>query len=141
MRASRRITFRGDTDCSQTRHVDRWDADGVRLVFGYDARPNVIGCADAVPADACTPLVRCPPYAVATEPQARPVNVKAATIVARAFKNVRLEAEAVAEFPYRPTACATAYRIVVVRKNISVAQGDHWLFDQIRYFFYLTNDH
>ena len=30
--------------------------------------------------------------------------------------------------------------MVVVRKNISVEQGDHRLFDQIRYSFYLTND-
>jgi hypothetical protein len=27
-----------------------------------------------------------------------------------------------------------------VRKNISFEQGDHRLFDEIRYFFYLTND-
>ncbi len=136
----RRITFRGDTDFSQTRHLDRWDADGVRFVFGYDARANVIGCADALPAGAWTPLVRRPPYEVATEPRARPVNVKAATIVARAFETLRLEAEAVAEFAYQPTACTTPYRMVVVRKNISVARGDHRLIDQIRYFFYLTND-
>jgi hypothetical protein len=136
-----RVTFRGDTDFSQTGHLDRWDAEGVRFVFGYDARANVIGCADALPARAWTPLVRRPPYAIQTEPRQRPPNVKAATIAARAFKNFRLEAEAVAEFPYQPTACATAYRMVVVRKNISVEQGDHRLFDQIRYFFYLTNDH
>lgn len=136
----RRITFRGDTDFSQTRHVDRWDADGVRFVFGYDARANVIGCADALPARGWTPLVRRPPYDVQTEPRQRPVNVKAATIVEREFKNLRLEAEAVAEFPYQPTACTKTYRMVVVRKNISVEQGDHRLFDQIRYFFYLTND-
>jgi len=60
--------------------------------------------------------------------------------VARGFKNLRLEAEAVAEFPYQPTACAHPYRMVVVRKNISVEQSEHRLFDQIRYFFYLTND-
>ena len=136
----RRITFRGDTDFSQTRHLDRWDADGVRFVFGYDARANVIGCADALPAGAWTPLVRRTPYEVATEPRARPVNVKAATIVAREFETLRLEAEAVAEFPYQPTACSTPYRMVVVRKNISVARGEHRLIDQIRYFFYLTND-
>jgi hypothetical protein len=136
----RRITFRGDTDFSQTQHLDRWEADGVRFVFGYDARANVIACADAVPADAWTPLVRRPPYVVQTEPRQKPANVKAATIVARGFKNLRLEAEAVAEFPYQPTACATPYRMVVVRKNISVEQGEHRLFDQIRYFFYLTND-
>jgi hypothetical protein len=136
----RRITFRGDTDFSQTRHLDRWDADGVRFVFGYDARANVIGGADALPADAWTPLVRRAPYEVATEPRARPVNVKAATIVERAFTNLRLELEAVAEFPYQPRACTTPYRMVVVRKNISVERGEHRLIDQIRYFFYLTND-
>ena len=137
----RRITFRGDTDFSQTGHLDRWDADGVRFVFGYDARANVIGCADALPGRAWTPLVRQLPYEVKTEPRQRPVNVKAAVIIARAFKNLRLEAEAVAEFPYQPTACTTAFRMVVVRKNISVEQGAHRLFDEIRYFFYLTNDH
>ena len=137
----RRITFRGDTDFSQTAHLDRWDADGVRFVFGYDARATVIREADALLPSAWTPLVRRPAAAVKTEPRQRPTQVKAATIVARAFRNLRLEAEAVAEFAYQPTACTTPYRMVVVRKNISVAQGDQRLFDEIRYFFYLTNDH
>lgn len=136
----RRITFRGDTDFTQTRHLDRWDTDGVRFVFGSDARANVIRCADALPARAWTPLVRRASYDVETEPRQRPVNVKAATIVEREFTNLRLEAEAVAEFAYQPTWCAKSYRMVVVRKNISVEQGDRRLFDEIRYFFYLTND-
>lgn len=136
----RRITFRGDTDFSQTAHLDRWDTAGVRFVFGYDARANLIREADALPARAWTRLVRRPPYEVQTEPRQRPVNVKEATIVEREFKTLRLEAEAVAEFAYQPVACATPYRMVVVRKNISVEQGDQRLFDEIRYFFYLTND-
>jgi hypothetical protein len=96
--------------------------------------------ADALPAAAWTPLERRPAYAVQTDPRQRPVNVKEATIVAREFKNLRLTAEAVAEFAYQPIACTTPYRMVVVRKNISVEQGDQRLFDEIRYFFYLTND-
>ena len=136
----RRITFRGDTDFSQTAHLDRWDAAHVRFIFGYDARANLIREADALPPRAWRRLVRRPPYEVHTAPRQRPVNVKAATIVARAFKNLRLEAEAVAEFAYQPTACSKPYRMVVVRKNISVEQGDQRLFDEIRYFFYLTND-
>jgi len=75
-----------------------------------------------------------------TEPRERPPNVKAATIVARDFKNLRLEAEAVAAFSYTPTACKKPYRLVVVRKNISVEKGEQRLFDEIRYFFYVTND-
>jgi hypothetical protein len=45
----------------------------------------------------------------------QPVNVQAAIVVERAFKNFRLEAEAVAPFPYQPTACAKMHRMVVVR--------------------------
>ena len=137
----RRITFRGDTDFSQTRHLDRWDADDVRFIFGCDARANLIGRADALPARTWTRLKRRPAYTVQTEPRQRPVNVKEAIIVEREFTNLRLEAEAVAEFAYQPVACAKPYRMVVVRKNISVERGDQRLFDQIRYFFYLTNDH
>jgi hypothetical protein len=136
----RRVTFRGDTDFSQTEHLDRWDAGGVRFVFGYDARANLVREADALPTRAWTRLVRHPAYVVQTEPRQRPANVKAALIIERDFKNLRLKAEAVAEFPYQPVACTKTYRMVVVRKNISVEQGDHRLFDEIRYFFYLTND-
>jgi hypothetical protein len=137
----RRITFRGDTDFSQTQHLDRWDTAGVRFVFGYDARAKVIRHADALPARAWRRLVRRPSYEVQTEPRHRPANVKEAIIVEREFKNLRLEAEAVAEFAYQPVACTKPYRMVVVRKNISVEHGDQRLFDEIRYFFYLTNDH
>jgi Transposase DDE domain group 1 len=136
----RRVTFRGDTDFSQTEHLDRWDAAGVRFVFGYDARANLIREADALPSRAWRRLVRRPPYEVQTEARQRPTNVKEAVTVARAFKNLRLEAEAVAELSYQPVACAQPYRMVVVRKNISVEQGDRRLFDEIRYVFYLTND-
>jgi hypothetical protein len=136
----RRITFRGDTDFSQTEHVDRWDAEGVRFIFGYDARANLIREADALPARAWTRLDRPPRYEARTEPRARPANVKETRIVEREFRNLRLEGETVAEFAYQPVACAQPYRMVVVRKNISVEQGDHRLFDEIRYVFYLTND-
>ena len=136
-----RVTFRGDTDFSQTEHLDRWDAAHVRFIFGYDARANLLREGDALPARAWTPLVRRPPSEVQTEPRQRPVNVKEATIVEREFKNLRLTADAVAEFAYQPTACTQPYRMVVVRKNISVEQGDQRLFDEIRYVFYLTNDH
>jgi hypothetical protein len=136
----RRITFRGDTDFSQTEHLDRWDAGGVRFIFGYDARAKLIREADALPARAWARLDRPPRYDVQTAPRQRPANVKEAVIVEREFKNLRLQAEAVAEFAYQPVACTQGYRMVVVRKNISVEQGDRRLFDEIRYFFYLTND-
>ena len=137
----RRVLLRGDTDFSQTEHLDRWHADPrVRFLFGYDARSNVEALAAALPARAWRPLERPARYQVQTQPRARPDHVKEAIVVARQFDNVRLRAEAVAEFNYRPTACTHTYRMIVVRKNLSVAKGEALLFDRIVYFFYLTND-
>ena len=79
-------------------------------------------------------------YEVKTTPRQRPDNVKEAVVVARAFENQRLRSEEVAEFNYRPTACRKSYRMVVVRKNISVEKGEQLLFDRVVYFFYISND-
>ena len=57
----------------------------------------------------------------------------------KGFENKVLEAESVAELDYRPNKCKKTYRMVVVRKNISVQKGEVVLFDEIRYFFYITN--
>ncbi len=136
----RHVTFRGDADFTQTRHLDRWDAAGVRFVFGCNAYANLIAEAEALPARAWTRVARPPRHVVQTTPRQRRVNVKAATIVARHFKTFVLEAEAVAEFAYQPTWCRRAYRVVVLRKTIAETRGAQRLFDQVRYFFYLTND-
>jgi len=58
----------------------------------------------------------------------------------RGFQNIVLQSEQVAEFAYRPTACQKLYRLVVVRKNLSVEKGEQVLFDDLRYFFYISND-
>lgn len=137
----RRVLLRGDTKFAQTEHLDRWDADPrVRFIFGYEALPNLKALAEDLPADAWRPLQRPARYAVKTKPRQRPDNVKEARVVAREFENQRLRSEEVAEFNYRPTACTKTYRMVVVKKNISVEKGEKLLFDQIVYFFYITND-
>lgn len=51
-----------------------------------------------------------------------------------------LGSEEVAEFNYRPNACKESYRMIVVRKNITKEKGELRLCDEIRYFFYITND-
>ena len=47
--------------------------------------------------------------------------------------------EDIAEMEYQPLKCSRPYRLIVVRKNISVQKGEQVLFDEIRYFFYITN--
>jgi hypothetical protein len=137
----RRVLLRGDTKFSQTEYLDGWaDDPRVHFIFGYEAKTNLKAIAAELPAGAWRPLQRPARYTVKTQPRVRPDNVKEAVVVAREFANKRLQSEEVAEFNYQPTACARTYRMVVVKKNISVEKGEKLLFDEIVYFFYITND-
>ena len=136
----RSIRLRGDTDFSQTAHLDGWHEDDVTFTFGLDAMPNVIAIAERLEESRWAPLVRRAKAPVKTQPRARPENVKERIVKERGFKNVRLQSEQVADFDYQPTQCKRPYRVVVVRKNLTVEQGEQRLFDEIRYFFYITND-
>ena len=135
----RKIWLRGDTDFSLTRNFDRWN-DKAGFVFGYDARPNLIQMADSFPEDAWEPLQRSERYEVKTVQRLRPENIKEGVVKEREFKNIRLNSEQVAEFDYRPTHCKNTYRMIALRKNLTIEKGETRLFDEIRYFFYITND-
>ena len=135
----RSVLLRGDTDFSQTQHLDRWYEGRIEFIFGYDATPNLKEMAEKLEESAWKVLSRPPRYQVKTTPRQKPHNVKREIVKQREFKTLRLQSEAVAEFLYQPTACRYAYRMVVVKKNISQEQGDKRLFDEIRYFFYITN--
>jgi hypothetical protein len=136
----RRILLRGDTDFTQTTHLDRWAAAGVMFVFGTDATiPQQIQ-ADDLAADAWRPLQRPPRYTVKTARRRTKRNVKERIVKERRFENLRLVSEDVAEREYRPAACRQSYRLVIVRKNLERRDGQGQLFADYRYFFYLTND-
>ena len=136
----KKILLRGDTDFSQTTELDRWDADGVRFIFGYDARKQLIERATSIPDEVYNDLVRHAERAIKTKPRRRPPNIKEQIVKERGYKNFRLESEEVVDFDYQPVACQRAYRIVALRKNLIVERGQTKLFDEVRYFFYITND-
>lgn len=135
----KQILLRGDTDFTQTGALDGWDKQGVRFIFGMDAMANLVGLAEKLPQNAWKPLHRPARHQVKTQGRTRPVNVKEQIVREREYKNIRLQAEHVAEFPYQPTLCKKAHRLVVLRKNLSVERGERVLFDDVRYFFYITN--
>ena len=134
------IRFRGDTDFSQTAHLDRWDAQGVLFVFGIDAMPNLINIAESLENTAWTRLERPQKHEVATKSRGKRENVKEKIVIERGYRNMTLEYEDIAEMDYRPTKCEKSYRLVILRKTISVKEGQELLFPEIRYFFYITND-
>jgi hypothetical protein len=136
----RRIYLRGDTDFTQTKQLDAWDAEGVTFLFGIDARANLRALAEDRPASAWSELRRPPRYTAKGPPRERPERVKDRIVRARGFKTLTRTREEVAEVAYRPTACKESYRLIIVRQTIQVEEGQLRLLDDIRYLFYLTND-
>ena len=135
------ILLRGDTDFSQTAHLDRWDDQkDVRFLFGIDAHRNLLTRAELLAESAWQRLVRPPRYAVATELRARAINAKEQVIAARNFQNLKLRHEDVAEMEYQPVKCGRPYRLIICRKRIDVEMGQEKLWQEYRYFFYITND-
>jgi Transposase DDE domain group 1 len=134
------VRLRGDTDFSLTSEFDRWHEDGVRFVFGYDAKANLIKKAQNTDEDTYHELAARAERQIATQTRTRPRNVKDAIVRDRGYKVLRQAAEDVVEFSYRPGKCTRDYRVVALRKNISVERGENVLFSEYRYFFYITND-
>ena len=135
----RRITLRGDTDFSQSEHLDRWDEDRVQFIFGFDATEKLREIASQMPKSAWRTLERPEKYQVQTSPRAKPERVKQEIVLERKFSDVRLIEEWVGEFDYQPVKCKKTHRVVVVRKHLRTLKGQTRLFDEMEYFFYITN--
>lgn len=135
------VLLRGDTDFSQTKYFDRWDAEGVRFVFGYDASQAMTSRANAVEEAEYHELVRRADEAHAARTQrAKQPWIKEQIVRERGFLNLCLAREDLTEFEYRPRNARQSYRIVVLRKTIVEERGQLCLGQDYRYFFYITND-
>jgi len=78
----RQILLRGDTDFSQTAHLDHWDADPrIRFIFGYDALPNLKALAEDLPESAWKKLERRQAPPPATAPRQRPLAPSGASTI------------------------------------------------------------
>jgi len=134
-----RVCVRGDTDFSLTAHFDRWAAH-VDFIFGMDGNTAMRSRAEALDEACWQRLERKPPYATLSEQkrQRHQAHEKKRIVTERPYTNLELNFEDVAEFDYQPGKCQRSYRVVALRKNISKRKGDNVLFDDIRYFFYIT---
>jgi hypothetical protein len=136
----RSFLFRGDTDFTQTKHLDRWDSVGdIRFIFGIDAHPKLVALAENLPETAYGYLER-PERPIQTVPRQQPERHKARIVRERGFETIHTEEEMVAEFNYRPVACDRDYRVIVLRKRLATDKGQLRLFEKYRYFFFITND-
>ena len=137
----RRIRLFGDADFSQTKRLDGWHEQSVLFTFGFKVSVDRFIDADDLPKSAWKRLVRPPRYVPKGAPRGRRERVKQKIVEERQFKDVRLEEEWVAEMKYQPAACCRAYRLVIVRKKLRVSDPKQGrLFDDYKYFIYITND-
>ena len=135
------VILRGDTDFSQTKFLDGWDADGVKFVFGYDARENLIEIAEALDAKAWNKFELPEPFDGVRGPErSKRINYKDLLVIRKNWTCIRTVGEFVASFPYKPTACSKTYRMVVLKKDLAVERGEPTLIaNDVRYFFFITN--
>ena len=137
----RKILMRGDTKFAQTKHLDRWDDAGdIRFIFGFESHESLKARADELPANAYSLLKRPQQHQIKTTPREKPERIKQEIVRERGYETVHLLEEMVAEFEYRPVACKKSYRMIVLRKLVGVDKGQMRLFEEYRYFFYITND-
>ncbi len=135
------ILLRGDTDFSQTAFIDRWDSDGVRFIFGYDAIPLLVDAAETLEHNEYRELVRKATTVLDDrEVRAKQPRVKEQIVRDKEYKNMRLVREEVAEFDHQPIKATRPYRIVVLCKTIIEERGQRSLGQRERFFFYITND-
>jgi hypothetical protein len=139
MQVAGSVTIRGDTDFTHSQQLDRWDGAGTKFILGIDAHPKLVKLAEALPEAAWQPFERAPKYEILTEPRRKPFRHKEQIVVQREFANKKLVGESLAEIEYQPYHCKKKYRVIILRKNISVQKGEKALLDEVRYFFYITN--
>jgi hypothetical protein len=138
----REVRLRGDTDFTQTTHLDRWHEMGcVTFVFGMDVTQRRLAVVESLPPSAWTRLDRPARYEVKTTPRQRRQRVKDQIVDERKYQHKRLEWEEVADSKYQPLACKREYRWIIVRKRIQERQrGQLTFFPTYEYLFYITND-
>jgi hypothetical protein len=135
----KKVCLRGDTDFALTVHFDRWSKEGVRFAFGIDAMQNLVQIAEGIDSRRWRVLRRREKEPLSGKRRKRPRNFKEQIVVEKGYRNIRLVREHVSEFSYRPTKCKRPYRVIVLRKSLSVEEGQVKLWDDVRYFFYITN--
>ena len=133
----KRVRLRGDTDFALTVNFDRWTEEKIEFIFGIDAHSKFVKLAEALGDAAWKPLKR--PRRVRGKKRKKAHNFKAETVKERGYKTLRQKGEMIAEMPYRPVKSERDYRMIVLRKEIEVSQGEQMLLDKVRYFFYVTN--
>ena len=94
------VLLRGDTDFSQTKFLDGWDANDVKFVFGYDAAPSLKRQAGGLSDFRALNRLAERAFVPVDLRRAKPIRHKEEWVRAKGYKNIILKSEDMAEFEY-----------------------------------------
>lgn len=130
-----RIYIRGDSGFRFYQEFDNWDADGVFFCLAMRKSSILFKEADSIDKSEWIEMSESEVPAC----RMKKVRVKEAVVVKRGFKNKVKHCDYVSEFTYQPGPCQQSYRVVVVKRVLEVREGQNLLFNELQYFFYITN--
>ena len=134
------ITLRGDADFTFTGEMDRWDEQGIKFVFGMDAHPKVVTLAERSckerPGNASS---GCRATRLSAARGASPSGSRRAWCVSRAMRTKCWWAKILLRATISPTNAGGPIGSSSCAKTSTCKKASRVLFEEIRYFFYITN--
>jgi hypothetical protein len=131
-----RICVRGDTDFSLTA-TSTAGPSGSTSSSAWTAT-TLRGRAEALPEAAGSGWSVAPKYPLTDQTARAPGEREGRDRPGAWLCQPRAELRGRGRVRYQPGKCTRPYRVVALRKNISKMKGEQVLFDEIRYFFYIT---
>ena len=101
--------------------------------------PNLKALAEDLPAEAYSFLERPSRYVIKTAPRSAE-RVKPEIVRDMGSRRSTCSRRWSPSSTISPVACKKSYRVVVLRKRLGIDKGQLRLFEEYRYFFYITND-
>jgi hypothetical protein len=134
-----KVYLRGDSAFSLTWKFDEWTEKGAGFIFGYDTHANLVNKAEKLRKNEWQVLVKPQKENKSGKEREKKERVKEAMVIKREYKNLTTKKEFISEFRYKPVKCKRECRVIVLKKIIDVTEGQKYLFEDVRYLFYITN--
>ena len=136
-----KILLRGDTKFTQCTHLDRWDDAGdIQFVFGMAATDNLKELADDSHPRRTASWNDHPGMRSRPRPASNPNGSSSRSSGSEGTRRFTCSRRWSPSSSIAPSPATESYRMIVVRKLLGTDKGQMRLFEEYRYFFYITND-
>jgi hypothetical protein len=140
----KQIIHRGDSKYGKKEIIEKDEEYGVTFYLGYESYQTLVQQAEEIPEAEWSDM----PLQAALERKERKTDQKRAKqprhrrrkVQQRGYKDLRTTGRQVSSLYYQPTWSEKAYRMIVIRSNRELHQGETFLYNKYEYYFIITND-